>query len=52
MHFTPTKCIIKHFILKELQMSTKEINQILLEAELSDEDYSFDSEPEVSDLYQ
>lgn len=31
-------------------MSTKEINQILLEAELSDEDYSFNSEPDVSDL--
>ena len=31
-------------------MSTKEINQILLEAELSDEDYSFNSEPELSDL--
>ena len=33
-------------------MSTKEINQILLEAELSDEDYSFNSEPDVSDLNQ
>lgn len=31
-------------------MSTKEINQILLEAELSDEDYSFNSEPDVRDL--
>lgn len=31
-------------------MSTKEINQILLEADLSDEDYSFNSEPDVSDL--
>lgn len=31
-------------------MSTKEINQILLEAELSDEDYSFNSDPEFSDL--
>ena len=28
-------------------MSTKEINLILLEAELAPEDYSFDSEPEV-----
>ena len=28
-------------------MSTKEINLILLEAELNPEDYSFDSEPEV-----
>ena len=27
-------------------MSTKEINLILLEAELAPEDYSFDSEPE------
>ena len=27
-------------------MSTKEINLILLEAELVPEDYSFDSEPE------
>ena len=31
-------------------MSTKDVNQILLEAELSDEDYSFNSEPDVSDL--
>ena len=28
-------------------MSTKEINLILLEAELAPEDYSFNSEPEV-----
>lgn len=28
-------------------MSNKEINLILLEAELAPEDYSFDSEPEV-----
>lgn len=28
-------------------MSTKEINLILLEAELAPEDYSFDSEPEI-----
>ena len=28
-------------------MSNKEINLILLEAELNPEDYSFDSEPEV-----
>lgn len=28
-------------------MSREEIDQILLEAELNDEDYSFSSEPEV-----
>ena len=28
-------------------MSNKEINLILLEAELNPEDYSFDSEPEI-----
>ena len=28
-------------------MSNKEINLILLEAELAPEDYSFDSEPEI-----
>ena len=29
-------------------MSTKEINLILLEAELAPEDYSFNSEPDVA----
>ena len=32
-------------------MSNKEINLILLEAELAPEDYSFDSEPEVNYQY-